>query len=53
MVLTISIWITKKKTEEKLEQIPYIWDFVTFKDQTKALLNVKNKDKVINQAFTF
>lgn len=39
-----------KKTEEKLEQVPYIGYFVTFKDQTKTLLNSKSEVNVMNQA---
>ena len=45
--------MTDKKTEEEaLEQVPYIWYLVTFKDQTKALLDFENKVNVMNSAFT-
>ncbi len=43
--------ITDKKTEVELEEIPYIWYPVTFKDQIKALLDSKSKVNVISQAF--
>ena len=43
----------KKKMEEKLEKISYIWYFIAFKEQTKALCNLRNKVNVIRQAFTF
>ena len=32
--------MTNKKMEQELEQIPYIWYFVIFKDQTKVLLDL-------------
>lgn len=44
--------MTRKKTEEKLEQVPYIQYFVTFKDQIKALLDPGSVDNTISQAFT-
>ncbi len=37
--------------EEKLEWVPCIWYPVTFKDQTKALLNSRSKVNVISQVF--
>ena len=47
-VLAISISITDKKIEEKLEQASYIWYFVAFKDLTKTLLDLKNKVNVMS-----
>ncbi len=54
-VLAISTLITEKKIEEKeeLEQVPYIWYLVIFKDQTKALLDLRSKVNAVNQAFTY
>ena len=49
-VLAISMSMTEK-TEEKLEQVPYIWYSVTFKDQTKALLDSESEISEMNQAF--
>ncbi len=43
--------MTDKKTEEELERIPCIWYLVTFKNQTKALLNSRSEVNAINQAF--
>ncbi len=40
-----------EKTEEKLERISCIWYPITFKDQTKALLNSKSKINAISQTF--
>ena len=45
--------VTDKKTEQELEQVPCIWYFVTFKDQTKALLDSKSKVNIRNPTFTF
>ncbi len=41
-----------KKTEEELEWVPCIHYPVIFKDQTKALLDLKSKVNVMSQAFT-
>ncbi len=51
-LVTISVFSTSmiKKTEE-LEQVPCIWYPVTFKDQTKALLDLESEVNVISQAF--
>ena len=43
--------MTDKKIEEKLERIPYIWYFVTFKDQIEALLDFGSKVNVMSQVF--
>ncbi len=43
--------MTDKKTEEELERVPCIWYPVTFKDQTKALLDLRSKVNAISQAF--
>lgn len=43
--------MTEKKTEEKLKWIPCIIYLVTFKNQTKALLNIRSKVNTINQDF--
>ncbi len=43
--------MTDKKTEEELEQVLCIWYLVTFKDQTEALLDSRNKFNAISQAF--
>lgn len=37
--------------KEESEQVPYIWYLVTFKDQTKTLLDSKNKVNTMSQAF--
>ena len=44
--------MTKKKTEEKekLEQIPCIQYFITFKEQTEVLLDSRSKINIINKA---
>ncbi len=42
---------TDKKTEEKLERIPYIWYPVTFKDQTEVQLDSGSKVNAMNQVF--
>ena len=54
-VWAISILIIKKKKKkkEKLERVLYICHPITFKDQTKALLNSESKINAINQTFTF
>ncbi len=51
-VLKISILMTEKKKEEKLEWIFYIWYLITFKDQTKVLLNLRSEVNIISQVFT-
>ncbi len=38
-VSATSMSMTDKKTEEELERVPCIWYSVTFKNQTKALLD--------------
>lgn len=52
-VLTTSITTTDKKTEEELERLSCIQYLVSFKDQTKALLDSKSEDKVMSQAFAY
>ena len=52
MILANSMSITRKN-EEKLEQVPYIWYFVTFKDQTEALLDSGSKVNAMSQAFAY
>ncbi len=42
--------MTGKKTE-KLERVPCIWNPVTFKDQTEALLDSESEVNVMSQAF--
>ena len=49
-ILATSILVIEKKKEE-LERIPYIWYLVTFKDQTKAVLDSKSEVNTICQAF--
>lgn len=44
--------MTEKKTEKELEQVPYIWYPIIFKDQTEALLNLESKVNAMNQTFT-
>ena len=48
-VLATSTLVTEKK--EELEQVPCIWLSVTFKDQTKALLDSRSKVNTMNQVF--
>ena len=43
--------ISKKQIKEKLEQMPCIWYFVIFKNQTKGLLNLRNRVNIINSVF--
>ncbi len=43
--------MTDKKTEEELERIPCIRYPVTFKDQSKALLDTGSKVNAMSQAF--
>lgn len=50
-VLATFLLMTNNKKEEKWEKIPCIQYFVTFKDQTKALLNSRSGVKIISQAF--
>lgn len=52
-VSAASTLMTEKKTEEKeeLERILYVQYSVSFKNQTKTLLNSGNKVNVISQAF--
>ena len=50
-VLATSMLMIDKKTEEKLDQILYIWYLVTFKDQIEALLDLKSKVNAISQTF--
>ncbi len=38
----------EKKSEEKLEQVPYIWYSMTFKDQIEALLDSRNEVNVMS-----
>ncbi len=40
-----------EKIEEKLEQVPCICYLVTFKDQTKALLDSKSEVNTMSQTF--
>ena len=47
--MATSISVSKKK--EELEQVPYIWYPVTFKDQTEALLDLGSKVNIMSQAF--
>ncbi len=42
-----------EKTEEKLEQVLYIWYLITFKDPAEALLDSRNKVNAISQVLTF
>ncbi len=49
-VSAASTSMTDKKTEE-LEQLPWIWYPVTFKDQTKALLDSRSEDNAMSQVF--
>ncbi len=50
-VSATSTSMTDKKTEEELEWAPCIWYPITFKDQTKALLDSGSKVNAISQAF--
>ncbi len=43
--------MTDKKTEEELECVSYIQYFVTFKDQTEALLDSRSEVKAMSQVF--
>ena len=43
--------MTGKKKEEKLERVPCIWYSVTFKDQTKAVLDSESEVNIMNLAF--
>ncbi len=50
-VFATSTSITDKKMEEELERVPCIWYSVTFKDQTKVLLDSGSKVNAMIQAF--
>ncbi len=43
--------MTDKKTEEELERVLCIWYSVTFKDQTKVLLDLGSEVNAMSQAF--
>ncbi len=43
--------MTDKKMEEELERVPCIWYPVTFKDQTKTLLDSGSEVNAMSQAF--
>ncbi len=47
--------MTKKKMEEneKLEKVSYIWYLITFKEQTKAQLDLKSKFNAMKQVFIY
>ena len=49
-VLATSTSMTKKKKEE-LEWVPYIWYFITFKDQIEVLLDSRSEINIISQVF--
>ncbi len=51
LVSANSMSMTNKKMEEELERIPCIWYPVIFKDQTKVLLDSRNKVNTMSQAF--
>ena len=54
VVTVTSMLITGKKTEEELEyEISSIWYLVTFKNLTKALLDLESEINVINSVFVF
>lgn len=42
----------ERKKKEELEWVPCIWNLITFKDQTKALLDLKSKVNKMSQVFT-
>lgn len=52
-VLATFISMTKKKTKEKLKQVPCIQYLITFKEQTEVLLDLRNKVNAISQVFTY
>ncbi len=43
--------MSDKKTEEELKRVPCIWYPITFKDQTKALLDSRSEVNAMSQAF--
>lgn len=45
--------MTKKKIEEKLEQVTCIWYFIIFKDQIETLLNLQDKVNTMSQVFAY
>ncbi len=53
VVSATSTSTTDKKTEEELEQVPYIPYPITFKDQdqTEALLDSRSEVNAMSQAF--
>ncbi len=51
-VLATFTSITEKTEKKELERVPCIWYSVTFKDQTKALLDSGREANAMNQAFT-
>ena len=51
LVTVLATFTSMTEKKEELEQGPCIWYPVTFKDQTKALLDPKSKVNVMSQAF--
>ncbi len=51
VVLATSMLMIDNKTEEKLELVPSIQCFVTFKDQLEALLDSGSKVNAMSQVF--
>ncbi len=47
-VSTTAMSMTDKKIEEELEWVPYIQYFVTFKDQTEALLDSRSEFNIMS-----
>ncbi len=52
-VSTTSMSMIRKTEEKILEWVACIWYFITFKDQTDALLNLESKVNLISQAFVY
>ncbi len=53
VVLATSTLMTHQKIEEELDQIPCIQYSVIFKKQIEALLDLRSKVNVMNQAFAY
>ncbi len=51
LVVVLATPMSMTEKTEELEQMPYIWYLVTFKDQTEALLDSKSKVNIMSQAF--
>ncbi len=45
--------MTEKMERKEFESVPCIWYSITFKDQTKAVLDSRSEVNIISQAFVY